>query len=224
VVGESLPPKHEKDLTRPTRVVGGRRVQHNGHEGSDVVQSGGLGVESRDVVGVESRAEGGLTCERRNLMIDRRMAKDEVLRGGHLGGQGYAHGMLMLQGEGRGVLALLRGSHDGLDGGDSSDQRGVGGGRHGGHDDVGPGGCSEGKRDEEPQRCCWDGRRRCVGEGPEAGDVGGPANNELAMGAMGNEAGQGGLALRGQPGVRQGGAGPGRCTRGGQADRSKGCR
>jgi hypothetical protein len=72
------------------------------------MQFGGLSVESGDVVGVESR--GGLGCERR-------MTEDEALRGGHLGGQSSAHGMLVLQGEGRGALALLRGSHDGLDGG-----------------------------------------------------------------------------------------------------------
>jgi hypothetical protein len=63
VVGESVPPKREKDLTPPTRVVGGRRVQHNRHEGPYVVYSGGLSVESGDVVDVESRggAASGVT-------------------------------------------------------------------------------------------------------------------------------------------------------------------
>jgi hypothetical protein len=40
VVSESLPPKSEEDLTPPMRVVGGCRVQHDGHKGSDVVKSG----------------------------------------------------------------------------------------------------------------------------------------------------------------------------------------
>jgi hypothetical protein len=104
VVGESVLPKR-KDLTPPTRIVGGRRVQHNGHKRLDVVRSGGLSVERGDVVGVESK--GGLGCERRSLMVDRRMAEDEALRGGHLGGQSSAHGTLVLQGEGGGTLTLL---------------------------------------------------------------------------------------------------------------------
>ena len=37
VVDKSIPPKREEDLPPPTRVVGGRRVQHGGHEGPDVV-------------------------------------------------------------------------------------------------------------------------------------------------------------------------------------------
>jgi hypothetical protein len=37
--------------------------------------------------------------------------EDETMRGSHLGGQGGAHGTLLLQGEGRSALALLRGSH-----------------------------------------------------------------------------------------------------------------
>jgi hypothetical protein len=64
MVGESVPPKREKDLTPPpTRLVGGRRVQYDGHEGPDVVQPGGMSVESDDVVSVKSRGEGasGLT-------------------------------------------------------------------------------------------------------------------------------------------------------------------
>jgi hypothetical protein len=60
MVGASVPPKREKDLIPPTRVVGGRRVQHNGHEGPNVMHCGGLSVESGDVVDVESRGEGAL--------------------------------------------------------------------------------------------------------------------------------------------------------------------
>jgi hypothetical protein len=70
-------------------------------------------------------------------MGDRRMDEDEVLRGGHLGGQGGVHGTLLLLGEGRGALALLRGSHDDLDGGDGGNQCGVGGGRRGSPSGVG---------------------------------------------------------------------------------------
>jgi hypothetical protein len=44
--------KCEEDLPPPTRVVGGCRVQHDGHEGPDVVKSGGLCVEGGDVVDV----------------------------------------------------------------------------------------------------------------------------------------------------------------------------
>jgi hypothetical protein len=58
VVSESVLPKSEEDLTPPTRVVGGCRVQHDGHKGPDVVKSGLLGVEGGDVVSVESGGEG----------------------------------------------------------------------------------------------------------------------------------------------------------------------
>jgi hypothetical protein len=92
------------------------------------VQPGGLIVEIGNVVGVESRGEGILWSVRRSRRVDRRMAEDEALSGGHLGGQGGAHDTLLLQGEGHGVLVLLRGSHDVLDRGDGGDQRGVGGG------------------------------------------------------------------------------------------------
>jgi hypothetical protein len=60
------------------------------------------------VVGVETRGEGGLGSERRSLMDNRSRVEDEALCGGHLGAQSSAHGMLLLQGEGRG--AHLRGS------------------------------------------------------------------------------------------------------------------
>jgi hypothetical protein len=55
VVGKSVSPKCEEDLPSPTRVVGGHRVQYDGHKGPDVVQLSGLSVESSDVVNVESR-------------------------------------------------------------------------------------------------------------------------------------------------------------------------
>jgi hypothetical protein len=60
VVDESIVSQGEEDLPPPARVVGGRRVQHDGHEGPDVVETGSLCVEGSDVVGVESRGEGGL--------------------------------------------------------------------------------------------------------------------------------------------------------------------
>jgi hypothetical protein len=113
----------------PSLVVSGRWVQHNRHEGPYVVHSGGLSVESCDVVDVESRGEGGLRRDRRNLKGDWRMAEDEALCGGHLGSQGSANGTILLLNEGRG--ALLRGSHGGLDGGNGGDQCRDGGGRQG---------------------------------------------------------------------------------------------
>lgn len=127
MVGEIVLPKREKDLTPPMRVVGGRRVQHDGHEGPNIVHPGDLSVESGDVVGVKSRGEGSLRSDRRSLMGDRRMVEDEALCDSHLGDQGDAHGTLLLQGEGRGALTLLRGSHGYLGCGDGGDQREVGG-------------------------------------------------------------------------------------------------
>jgi hypothetical protein len=60
-----------------------------------------------------------------------------------------------------------------------------------------------------------DNRRRGVREGPEAGDVGGAANNELVAGAVGkgrasgqagrNEGGNQGSGVRGLGGVQAGG-------------------
>jgi hypothetical protein len=55
VVVENIAPHGEEDLPSPARVVGGRRVQHDGYQGPNVVEIGSLGVESGDVVGVESR-------------------------------------------------------------------------------------------------------------------------------------------------------------------------
>jgi hypothetical protein len=60
VVVEGVAPQGEKDLPPPARVVGGRRVQNDGDEGPDVLKSGRLGVESGDVVGIESRGVGSL--------------------------------------------------------------------------------------------------------------------------------------------------------------------
>jgi hypothetical protein len=80
VVSESIAPKSEEGLPSPTRVVGGRRVQHDGHEGPDVVEFGSLCVEGGDVVGVESRGEVGLGSGQMGLMSHRRSAEDETLR------------------------------------------------------------------------------------------------------------------------------------------------
>jgi hypothetical protein len=64
VVGEGLAPQGDKDLPPPARVVRGRRVQYDGHEGPDVVKSSGLSVEGGDVVDVEARGEGCLRSGR----------------------------------------------------------------------------------------------------------------------------------------------------------------
>jgi hypothetical protein len=48
---------------------------------------------------------------------------------GQISGQGLAHSPLLLQREGCDALALLRGGHDGLDGGDGGGQGRVGGRR-----------------------------------------------------------------------------------------------
>jgi hypothetical protein len=60
VIVKDEPPQREEDLSSPTGVVGRRRIQHHGHEGPDVVQTGGLSVESGDEVGVEVRGVGFL--------------------------------------------------------------------------------------------------------------------------------------------------------------------
>jgi hypothetical protein len=60
VVGEGIASQGEEELPPLARVVGGRRVQHNGHEGPDVVETGSLRMKGGDVVGVESRGDGSL--------------------------------------------------------------------------------------------------------------------------------------------------------------------
>jgi hypothetical protein len=79
-------------MSSPAGVVGRRRIQHYGHEGSDVVQTSGLSVESSDEVGIEVRVEGVLWGFHRGD----RWAIEEALRGGHLGGQSGTQGTLSL--------------------------------------------------------------------------------------------------------------------------------
>jgi hypothetical protein len=76
---EGVAPQGEEDLPSPARVVGRYRVQDNGDEGLDVVETGGLGVESGDVVGVESKGMGSLWCGLWCLMNDQRRADVETL-------------------------------------------------------------------------------------------------------------------------------------------------
>jgi hypothetical protein len=45
VIDDSIALQGEEDLPPPARVVGGHRVQHDGHEGQDVVETGSLCVE-----------------------------------------------------------------------------------------------------------------------------------------------------------------------------------
>jgi hypothetical protein len=52
------------------------------------------------------------------------MVEEKALSDGHLSGLGVAHSTLLFPGEGCGTLALLRGDHDNLDGGESRNQRG----------------------------------------------------------------------------------------------------
>jgi hypothetical protein len=54
VVVEGVAPQGEEDLPSLARIVGGRRVQNDGHKGPNVVKSSGLRVEGGNVVGVES--------------------------------------------------------------------------------------------------------------------------------------------------------------------------
>jgi hypothetical protein len=78
-------------------------------------------VERGDSVGVEPGGVGSLGGHRgwRSGTLE-----EETLSGGQLSGQGGAHSVLLLLGEGRNTLELLRGDHDSLDGGESHDQRG----------------------------------------------------------------------------------------------------
>jgi hypothetical protein len=51
----------------------------------------------------------------------------------------WTHSALLLPGEGRNALALLGSGHNGLDGGEDGDQRGVGGRHRGSPGDIGDG-------------------------------------------------------------------------------------
>lgn len=84
--------------------------------------------------------------------------------------------MLVLKSEGHDALTLMGGNHDGLDGGDGGDKRGVDGWRRVGLGDGKAGRCSEGGKPRRRGAATeWhrDGRGRGVGQGPEDGDVGG---------------------------------------------------
>jgi hypothetical protein len=61
---------------------------------------------------------------------------EKMLSSGQLSGQGLTHSTFLLASEGSGALTFLRGGYNGLDGGDGSDQRGVGSGRRGSPSDV----------------------------------------------------------------------------------------
>ena len=58
MVSKGEAPKGDDDLSTPARVVGGCRVQHDGHKGPYVVNPSGLGMEGDDGVSVESRGMG----------------------------------------------------------------------------------------------------------------------------------------------------------------------
>jgi hypothetical protein len=78
-------------------------------------------------------------------MSDRRASEEQALCGGHLSGQGDAHGTLLLQGQGRGMLARLGGGDSRLDGGDGRDEHGgCGRGSRRRRGDVGPCGVGDG--------------------------------------------------------------------------------
>jgi hypothetical protein len=101
----------------------------------------------------QGQRRGGPLDHRGVLPSDRRAAEKEALRGSHLGGQCSAQSTLLLQGEGRGVLALPRGNHGGLDRSEGGDERGVGGGERGGRNDVVLAGAGRvGKPGGEPRR------------------------------------------------------------------------
>jgi hypothetical protein len=111
------------------------------------VEAGSLGVESGDVVGVESRGMGGLWGGRWCVETCWGMPVAEALRDGQLGGQGRTRGPLMCQGQGRDALALLGGSDDNLDGGDGSEERGgCGWSSHRGRVGVSPCGIGEARQ------------------------------------------------------------------------------
>jgi hypothetical protein len=113
VVDEGESSKGEDHLSAPTRVVGGRRVQHNGHKGPTVVNPVDLSVKGGDGVGVEPRSVGSLKGHR---WRGGTATKEKALRKGNLGGHGGPHGALALQGQGRSTLPLLGRSDSRLDG------------------------------------------------------------------------------------------------------------
>jgi hypothetical protein len=85
VVIEGVAPKVEEDLAPAARVVRGRRVQNDGHEGLDVVKSDGLRVEGGDVVDVESSGKRYLRSCRWYFRGDRRLPEEKTLSSCHLG-------------------------------------------------------------------------------------------------------------------------------------------
>jgi hypothetical protein len=101
VVVEGVASQGEEDLPSLARVVRGRRVQNDGHDGPDVVKSGGLRVEGDDVVGVESSGKRCLGSCRGCFRGDRRWPEEKTLSSRHQGGESGTHGALLLQDEGR---------------------------------------------------------------------------------------------------------------------------
>jgi hypothetical protein len=53
MVDKGVSPKREDDLSATPRVVGGRQVQHNTHEGPNVVDPGDLSMEGNDGVSIK---------------------------------------------------------------------------------------------------------------------------------------------------------------------------
>jgi hypothetical protein len=142
VVDEGELLKGEDHLSAPVRVVGGRRVQHNGHKGPNVVNPVDLSVKGGDGVGVEPRGVGSLKGHR---WRGGTMTEEKALRKGNLGGHDDPHGALALHGLGRSTLPLLGRSDSRLDGGDGCNQH-RGSKRRGQHGryEVGPQGVGEG--------------------------------------------------------------------------------
>jgi hypothetical protein len=134
------------------------------------VEAGNLGMESSDVVGVESRGVRSLWGGRRCVLDDRMMPVEEALCGGHLCSQSGTQGALLVQEECCGTLAVAGSSNGRLDGGDGRDEHR--GGRRGGID-AGP---RRGSKGGEAWRgtAARLGSAGCVGEGPKADDVWAP--------------------------------------------------
>jgi hypothetical protein len=211
-VGEDEPPEREKHLNTPA-VVRGRQVQHDEHEGPGVVNTDDLNVESGDGVGVKSEGVGSLRGHQRWRSTT---TEEETLSDGQLSGQGGAYSMLLLPGEGRSSLVILRGGHDSLDGGESRNKRGACERRsRRGRDEVSPCWFSEGGtvggedgRGASGGLCSSEGSGRSSGKGPEVDDEGGPIPDELAAN-KGEEAGEEdtGKGEKTRGGARAGGEG-----------------